>query len=636
MATIVNDLVSYLACGEVIARNDAIYISQVDGKIYKYSPLDQTQVFAGIAKEAGVPDDVIKVVQTGRVRGFTGLPAGQFIYASTTVPGGYQTVEPIPSQKIILGIAKSDTELTINGGLGIKPGGAGEGGGGLDVYHIQDFEGLSDLSDFDTGNDPDFLGGGTLQGTLELDELTPISKTKSLKYTQVAGSLNDYFASPVINLDPKQIDNTSGMSFYFKYDGSDNDGKFIVWDVDNGQEISNGVSFVKIANNSTRYQLSFYVPSTCNRIQWGYQVLVENVGKVLEMDDVEFSTNPFMVMESGGSVSVLSPSDTFSTDTAQLNWAAPAQYNLTTLENAPIGTYITFQYAQNTNTRTQCTTRPTQTDADMNVNGMQIFTRAYNAASTAAQPAAIAIQIGKGMKGTSLGVYKSLGKVTGGVLDYFQGTNDTFAQGVRIRDYNESTGILLVDLAPQSTSNTIANLLFDDLTTQTSGYLTINAGRTLPLLAVPTPLVAYLKDVKPSGTAGGTFTAGAWQTRTLNTVEGDSQIVSLNANQFTLGPGKYLIEASAPAYGVVNNQIRLQDVTNSLTKALGTIVQTASGVNTASSNSLLNCSLNIQSTTNFEIQHRCSTTGNNTGFGVGDLNNWGSNVFTQVKISKIG
>jgi microcystin-dependent protein len=90
---------------------------------------------------------------------------------------------------------------------------------------------------------------------------------------------------------------------------------------------------------------------------------------------------------------ILTPTETFSTDTASLSYAGSAAYTLSTLQNAPVGTFITFTYAINTNTRTQTTTRPTQTDADMNVNGIQMFARAYNAASTAAQPAAIAIQI---------------------------------------------------------------------------------------------------------------------------------------------------------------------------------------------------------------------------------------------------
>jgi hypothetical protein len=65
-----------------------------------------------------------------------------------------------------------------------------------------------------------------------------------------------------------------------------------------------------------------------------------------------------------------------------------------------------------------------------------------------------------------------------------------------------------------------------------------------------TPATCYIKDEKSSGTASGTFTSGAWQTRTLNTVSGDTAMVSLSSNQFTLGVGTYQIIAKAPAFDV--------------------------------------------------------------------------------------
>ena len=158
MATIVNDLVSYLQCGEAISANDAIYIDDVTGKVFKYDVTDDTKVFAGIAKEAGVLDDYIRVVQSGRVKGFSGLTAGKFVYASVTTPGGFQLVEPVASQKIILGIAKSATELVINGGLGIKPGGDGRWWSRRITSRI--WKASLGIGDFAQGNNAAFMGGG--------------------------------------------------------------------------------------------------------------------------------------------------------------------------------------------------------------------------------------------------------------------------------------------------------------------------------------------------------------------------------------------------------------------------------------------------------------------------------------------
>jgi hypothetical protein len=66
---------------------------------------------------------------------------------------------------------------------------------------------------------------------------------------------------------------------------------------------------------------------------------------------------------------------------------------------------------------------------------------------------------------------------------------------------------------------------------------------------------AVFEDQKPTGANGGTFTAGAWRTRDLNT-----EVVNLitgcvlSANQITLNPGKYYIEWFAPAHSNVAAQ----------------------------------------------------------------------------------
>lgn len=173
---------------------------------------------------------------------------------------------------------------------------------------------------------------------------------------------------------------------------------------------------------------------------------------------------------------ILTEPETFSTDTAALTYAPSSVYNINTLANAPVGTYITFTYAANTNTRVPSTVRPTQTDADMNTNGIQIFARAYNASSTAQQPAAFAIQIGKGLKGRTIDLYKSAGKITSGSLDnYLIGVT---SNGIAFKEYNELTGILYVDAGfVPNASITVAAFNFSDITSQSSGYFVINASK---------------------------------------------------------------------------------------------------------------------------------------------------------------
>jgi hypothetical protein len=195
---------------------------------------------------------------------------------------------------------------------------------------------------------------------------------------------------------------------------------------------------------------------------------------------------------------ILTVPETFSTDTASLQYASSAAYTLATLANAPVGTYITFTYAASTNTRTQTTTAPTQTTADMNANGMLIYTRAYNAASTAAQPAAIAVQIGKGLKGVSQNLYKNTGKSTSGNLDFYL-TAAAFSEGARIKDYNEVTGVLIVDAGVQIVTVTSgATFTFSDLSSQTSGYLVINGAKNPALMGMNLNRVAA-RGVSTSG-----------------------------------------------------------------------------------------------------------------------------------------
>lgn len=334
---------------------------------------------------------------------------------------------------------------------------------------------------------------------------------------------------------------------------------------------------------------------------------------------------------------ILTAPESFSTDTAQLTYASSSLYNLTTLANAPVGTYITFTYAANTNTRTQTTVRPTQTDADMNVNGIQVFTRAYNATSSAASPACIAIQIGKGLKGVSKNLYKSAGKVIAGALDQKPGSSTySIFYGMAFKDYNENTGILVLDAGNQPNTNVTSALFqFTDNTEAASGYLVINASKSPALTGVPQllPRIATLSDVKASGTAGGTATSGSYQTRTLNTLSDPTGIVtSLASNQFTLPAGEYYIEASAPTFGASGDtKVKIRNITDSTDSVIG-----ASSYGAASSTvrHIVIGNIVISSAKTFELQHRVAATLASNGFGTN--NSFGdSEVYSIVKITKV-
>lgn len=145
--------------------------------------------------------------------------------------------------------------------------------------------------------------------------------------------------------------------------------------------------------------------------------------------------------------------------------------------------------------------------------------------------------------------------------------------------------------------------------------------------------VVYLKDIQSSSTEGGTCTSGNWIVRTLNTTEGDTDLVSLSSNQFTLQPGVYSIDVTAPARGVDAHKIRLYDVTNSGVSIFGSSSFANSG-SVEDSVALLNGALNITTATTYQIEHACATTKNTNGFGT--YSNLGSfELYTQVKITRL-
>ena len=145
--------------------------------------------------------------------------------------------------------------------------------------------------------------------------------------------------------------------------------------------------------------------------------------------------------------------------------------------------------------------------------------------------------------------------------------------------------------------------------------------------------VARITDSKALGTASGTFTSGAWRTRDLTAVEDDpDSIVTLASNQFTLGAGTYLIQWSAPALKVNENQTRLWDVTGSTDLAKGTSEYTAS-VDTVQIRSFGFDIVTLTASNTFEIQHRCQTSQASNGFGV--QASFAAEKYTMVTIFKL-
>lgn len=144
----------------------------------------------------------------------------------------------------------------------------------------------------------------------------------------------------------------------------------------------------------------------------------------------------------------------------------------------------------------------------------------------------------------------------------------------------------------------------------------------------------HVRDQKPAGTAGGTFTAGSLLQRTLNTVMFNSiSGASLASNAISLPAGEYYVEASAPAYAVNRHQAVLYNVTDSVGVIVGTS-EFAHASYQGSSSSIIRGRISLAAPKSVDIRHICETSAAVAGFGVKcDLGL--TEVFTEVMIWKI-
>lgn len=125
-----------------------------------------------------------------------------------------------------------------------------------------------------------------------------------------------------------------------------------------------------------------------------------------------------------------------------------------------------------------------------------------------------------------------------------------------------------------------------------------------------------IRDVKTSGTDGGTATSGSYQTRDLNEETYDSGgHASLSSNQVTLAAGTYTFKASAPALRVAEHKIRLYNITASAVVELGTTEKNL-GAENITTRSFVSGEFTILSSATFELQHRVGTTKSGDGFGL--------------------
>jgi hypothetical protein len=163
---------------------------------------------------------------------------------------------------------------------------------------------------------------------------------------------------------------------------------------------------------------------------------------------------------------------------------------------------------------------------------------------------------------------------------------------------------------------------------------TVSVTRLETGVGVSTKQTMHVQYQLASATAGGTFTAGAWQTEPLNTeVQNNIAGASLLSNQVTLPAGDYILTSWAVAYNTTRHQLKIRNTTDASDAVIG-----ASGVNSATGSqsiAIADGPISITSTKVFEIQHHCAATATTNGFGVAAA--FGTaNVYADILIEKIG
>lgn len=115
-------------------------------------------------------------------------------------------------------------------------------------------------------------------------------------------------------------------------------------------------------------------------------------------------------------------------------------------------------------------------------------------------------------------------------------------------------------------------------------------------------------DLKTSGTDAGAFTSGSWQTRTLQTEQDPSGLITVSGNAVTMAAGTYYLKATAPAFKVGAHNVRLWNQTDGTEIAVGTPVFSGTGGDYAVTVSEVEAVIVLAASKAIRIEHRCATT----------------------------
>ena len=162
----------------------------------------------------------------------------------------------------------------------------GGSGGSLDTFYTEDFS---------TTPKTDFTAATISIDDLSIETSSPID-SNSLKFSQSGTTAGTILHTAGIVPTLKQKGNTCSIAFWYTYDGNDDDIKVLVKSTDGSgvTTISAGTDLLKTATTTKKFTTTFTIPSDSTKIQWGFEIVTGVSNKILLIDDVEMSQDPFV------------------------------------------------------------------------------------------------------------------------------------------------------------------------------------------------------------------------------------------------------------------------------------------------------------------------------------------------------
>lgn len=155
------------------------------------------------------------------------------------------------------------------------------------------------------------------------------------------------------------------------------------------------------------------------------------------------------------------------------------------------------------------------------------------------------------------------------------------------------------------------------------------------MAVVPIQRTCHIKDIRTTGTNGGTSASGH-QVRNLNTLSGDTSFITLASNQITItSPGEYLVKAKSPCFRGNQHQAYLRDISQGVNvPTLTGSTEYADLGGSGMSSSFISGTIIVTTPRTFELKHYISNAVSNLGLGL-PSSSGNSEIYSELEITKV-